>query len=105
MNLRDEGIVEEIGKFKLINPEPVFAMWIRKQKPLALSDEMREWAVDWIGDVGIELRSRPMLVSMVANAVYVALASGILRLAPAQARERIKSLPFLRDFLAGMGVG
>jgi len=70
----------ERRKIRFISEEPKLGMWLKTRKPIVLPQDVYDWATDWVHDVGAVMRSREMMVSMVASVAYYALFMGLLRI-------------------------
>lgn len=99
--------MEEKERIRFVSPEPTLANILRARRTILLSEEWKDYVVDWIGDVGATMRTRQYMISAMASGSYYMLLSLILRLMPKTAYGRLlsttKSFPALRDFLAGLG--
>lgn len=60
----------ERERFRILSEEPLFSMLLRsRQRVLSLPvlDFVREWALQWVEDVEILVRSREFMVSTVTG--------------------------------------
>jgi len=56
--------------FRLIASEPRLARILEQINLGILPEDVRDWAIGWVRDVGTLLRSREMMVGFVASLVY-----------------------------------
>jgi len=75
-----------VGETKFISSEPKLAIFLKKRKPLIVSETFYGWAVGWIEEVGTLIRSRSVIAGLAASIIYDAAVLGILRLSPFKIR-------------------
>lgn len=87
---------------RIISPEPVVALAFRKQKPIILPQELKDYMTDWGEDIGRAMRSREYMVgSLVSSVYYVGFLSIIGRL-PVPAKKMIGERPLVKSFLESL---
>lgn len=84
-------------KLRFISPEPKLAMVLRRRRPKLLPEDLYDYTVSWVEDLGTYMRSREYMVSTLASYISYALLLGVASL-PAVSRF-LEKLPLLRRAL------
>lgn len=58
--------------FRLISSEPKLAKTLEQINFGILPKDVRDWAIDWVRDVGVAVRSREMMVGYTVSLIYYA---------------------------------
>ncbi|HDN18282.1 MAG TPA: hypothetical protein ENF41_04395 [Candidatus Bathyarchaeota archaeon] len=90
----------ERKRIRFISEEPKLANILKRRKPIIIPDYLYMWSVQWIEDVGRVMRSREMMVSAVASALYYAGIMSLARFINIDAILPNIKVQFVRDFLA-----
>lgn len=80
----------ERPKFRLLREEPVVALRLRERRPTIIPEDLYNWAIDWVSDIGKIMRSRSYMAGTLAHFVSIALIS-----TPFVAFPELKRLKFL----------
>lgn len=70
LSLRDRVLVsnsEGGADIRFVNPDPRLAQFLSERGSTVLPEEVHEWMVEWIADVGTIVRSRAFMAYTVAS--------------------------------------
>lgn len=93
---------EEGKEIRIISPEPVLALAFRKQKPIILPQDWKDYITKWGEDIGRAMRSREYMVGSIASSIYYVGFMAIIGKLPVPVKERIKKRPYVRVFLESL---
>jgi len=94
---------EERPRLRFVSEEPKLAYALRKLDFKLLPVNVREWALGWVEDVGRAMRSREMMVGVLASAAYYVLLMGLLSVFPVF-KTALERGTVLGRFLEGLGL-
>lgn len=78
-------------KFQLISDEPRLATLLRTRRRMIVPEDIYNWGVDWVEDVGAVMRSRSYKVGFVASSASYAILRLVARVFPATTKLGIVS--------------
>ena len=64
-------------QIRFIDPQPRLALALHNRKGAILPEEIREYLLNWVADVGVVMRSRSFMVSTVASYVSSGIIAGL----------------------------
>ena len=56
----------ERPKLRLLREEPVVALRLRERRPAIIPEDLYDWAIDWVSDIGKIMRSRSYMAGSLA---------------------------------------
>ncbi|GAH83729.1 unnamed protein product [marine sediment metagenome] len=80
---------------RFVSPDPVLALILAKREPKVIPKELNDWAIRWVADVGIIMRSRDYMAYTFALYGGMGIMSSLLR--------RIPDIALLDTFLKRLG--
>jgi len=67
---------------RFISPNPVLALILAKREPKVIPKELNDWAIQWVADIGMIMRSRDYMAYTAALYGGMGMMSALLRLIP-----------------------
>ena len=67
---------------RFLSPDPVLALILAKREPKVIPRELNDWAIRWVADIGLIMRSREYMAYTAALYGGMGLMSSLLRLLP-----------------------
>ena len=67
---------------RFISPEPRLALILHNRKRFLIPEEIHEYFINWISDVGATMRSREFMVSSVASYASSGIIAGLAKRLP-----------------------
>ena len=74
--------MSEEKPLRFVSPNPILALILAKREPKVIPRELNDWAIQWVADIGLIMRSREYMAYTFALYGGMGLMSGLLRLIP-----------------------
>ena len=87
------------NEFRFISPEPKLAEILSNRTQTLMPKPLYEWAIGWLRDIGVRLRSRDMMASYIAYGIYSAGWQAILRVISPYLSPIISEFPAISRFI------
>lgn len=74
--------MSEEKPLRFVSPEPILALILAKREPKVIPRELNDWAIRWVADIGLIMRSREYMAYTAALYGGMGLMSAFLGLIP-----------------------
>ncbi|GAH73220.1 unnamed protein product, partial [marine sediment metagenome] len=74
--------MSEEKPLRFVSPNPILALILAKREPKVIPRELNDWAIQWVADIGLIMRSREYMAYTAALYGGMGLMSAFLGLIP-----------------------
>lgn len=92
-------------EFRIISSETKLADILSQRTQTILPKPLYDWAIGWVRDIGVRLRSRDMMASYVAYGIYSAGWQAILKLIEPHISPIVSNFPAVSRFIERVSGG